>query len=215
VRNFIKFLYENNYHNFVIANRSLANAEALVQSFGGKAILLSDLENYTENFDALVSCTASEDVVITEALYNNLTNNDGKSRLVIDLALPADVDKNVANRANIQYVGMPKIQELAAANIEFREQALSDCEPLIEAGMRDLERTFTERQIELAMRTIPETIKDIRNTAMGSVFAKDLEKLDSDSREVLEKIIGYMEKKYISIPMKMAREVLLDAVSKN
>jgi glutamyl-tRNA reductase len=215
VRNFIKFLYENNYHNFVIANRSLANAEALVQSFGGKAILLSDLENYTENFDALVSCTASEDVVITEALYNKLTGNDGKSRLVIDLALPADVDSQVATRANIQYVGMPKIQELAAANIEFREQALSDCEPLIEAGMRDLERTFTERQIELAMRTIPETIKDIRNTAMGSVFAKDLEKLDADSREVLEKIIGYMEKKYISIPMKMAREVLLDAVSKN
>ena len=34
-------------------------------------------------------------------------------------------------------------------------------------------------------------------------------------REVIEKIMNYMEKKYISIPMKMAREVLLNETVKN
>jgi glutamyl-tRNA reductase len=67
----------------------------------------------------------------------------------------------------------------------------------------------------MAMRSIPAVIKDIKNTAMGTVFAKDLENLDENSKELLEKIILYMEKKYISVPMKMAREVLLDSVSKN
>jgi glutamyl-tRNA reductase len=36
--------------------------------------------------------------------------------------------------------------------------------------------------------------------------------LDEHSKEVLEKIIGYMEKKYISGPMKLAKEIILKNV---
>jgi glutamyl-tRNA reductase len=33
--------------------------------------------------------------------------------------------------------------------------------------------------------------------------------MDAQSREILEKVIGYMEKKYISGPMKLAKEIIL------
>jgi glutamyl-tRNA reductase len=33
--------------------------------------------------------------------------------------------------------------------------------------------------------------------------------MDADSKELLEKIVGYMEKKYMSMPMKMAKEILI------
>lgn len=214
IRNFCKFLFENGYHNITIANRSVANAQSLTQSFGGEALALDELYTYTKGFDVLVSCTAAEHAVINEDMYMHLLQGDVSRKLVIDLALPQDIDGAVKSHA-VEYVDMAEIQRLASANLQFREQALTECEPLINAGTRELERAFNEREIERAMRSIPDTIKEIRNTALGSVFAKDLEQLDENSREVLEKIIAYMEKKYISIPMKMAREVLLDAVSKN
>jgi glutamyl-tRNA reductase len=44
---------------------------------------------------------------------------------------------------------------------------------------------------------------------MNEVFKNDLASLDDHSKEVLEKIIGYMEKKYMSMPMLMAKEILL------
>jgi glutamyl-tRNA reductase len=52
-------------------------------------------------------------------------------------------------------------------------------------------------------------VKEIRATAVNEVFRNDLEGLDEHSREVLEKVIGYMEKKYMSMPMIMAKEILL------
>jgi glutamyl-tRNA reductase len=110
---------------------------------------------------------------------------------------------------------MEQIKQWANENMQFREQAIADCMPIIHQGLRDFEKVHKERQIEKAMVSIPETIKEIRNTALGSVFAKDLETLDDHSREVLEKIVNYIEKKYISIPMKMAKDVLLDEVKKN
>jgi len=59
------------------------------------------------------------------------------------------------------------------------------------------------------MRDVPQKVKEIRSTAMNEVFKQDLDTLDDQSKEVLEKIIGYMEKKYMSVPMIMAKEILL------
>ena len=59
------------------------------------------------------------------------------------------------------------------------------------------------------MRSVPDTIKDITSKAYSEVFAKDLENLDEESRELLDKFVQYLEKKYISVPMKMAKEIML------
>lgn len=215
IRNFSKFLSENGYHNIVVANRSLENAAHVAAMTGGKAIPLSGLKNYSGGFDALISCTASEETVISEELYRQLLCGESTRKLIIDLAIPRDIDPSVISTHPVQYIDMMSIQKIAAENIQYREQAIVDCQPVIAEGLRNCERTFQERRIEQAMRSIPETIKEIKSTALGNVFAKDLEKLDDTSKEILEKILGYMEKKYISVPMKMAREVLLDEVKKN
>ena len=54
------------------------------------------------------------------------------------------------------------------------------------------------------------TVKDIKEKAFTEVFAKELNQLDGESKEVLDKVVSYLEKKYISVPMKMAREILID-----
>jgi glutamyl-tRNA reductase len=59
------------------------------------------------------------------------------------------------------------------------------------------------------MQEVPRKIREIKHNALNTVFAKDLEKLDDSSREVLEKVLSYMEKKYISVPMVMAKEIII------
>jgi glutamyl-tRNA reductase len=93
--------------------------------------------------------------------------------------------------------------------------ALDQCEPIILQGMIEYKGLIQERKIELAMQNIPLTIKEIRETALGSVFQKDLMDLDENAKEVLEKILDYMEKKYISVPMKMAKAVMMEQHQKN
>ena len=97
---------------------------------------------------------------------------------------------------------------------QHRQNEVVKCDAIIAEGMTEFSALHKQRQIELAMREIPRTIKGIRETAIGEIFAKDLEGLDEHSIEVLKKVMDYMEKKYVSIPMKLAREVILDTVSK-
>ena len=46
-------------------------------------------------------------------------------------------------------------------------------------------------------------------TSIEKVFVKDINSLDEQSKDILDKVMAYMEKKYISVPMKMAKEILL------
>lgn len=215
ISNFAKFLQENNYTNVTVANRSAEGAARIAAMFNNSFITLDELPNYTGGFDALITCTAADHAIIDNNIYNSMIGDEKDQKLVIDLAIPADIDPQVIDTHHVRYVDMNFIREKASENLQFREQALSDCMPIIENGMTEFARNWQARQIERAMQSIPETIKEIRNTALGSVFAKDLENLDDESRELLDKIMNYMEKKYISIPMKMAKDVLLNEVSKN
>ena len=45
---------------------------------------------------------------------------------------------------------------------------------------------------------------------VNEVFSKELEAMTNDSKEVLDKMLAYIEKKYISVPMKMAKEIFLE-----
>ena len=82
-------------------------------------------------------------------------------------------------------------------------------EEIIQEALFNYKEAYKQRNIEIAMRQVPQKMKEIKSTALEHVFAEEMNALDDDSRETVEKILAYMEKKYISVPMKMAKEILL------
>ena len=138
-----------------------------------------------------------------------------KHRTVIDLALPSNVSAAISQLPDVAFIDMLAIQREVQKNISYREEALTDCVAIIEKGKGEFKKHFQERSIERAMSEIPHAIKEIRQTAVESVFSKELAELSEHNRELVDKIISYMEKKYISVPMKLAKSVLLEEVQKN
>jgi glutamyl-tRNA reductase len=214
ITNFAKFLAENGYKNVRVFNRTLENAQVIAKSFNTVAIPLSELKNDTSDFDVLVVCTGSTEVVVSEEMFSQLCVSK-KHRTVIDLALPSNVSAEISQLSDVAFIDMLAIQREVQKNISYREEALSDCIAIIEKGKGEFKKLFQERSIERAMSEIPHAIKEIRQTAVESVFSKELAQLSEHDRELVDKIISYMEKKYISVPMKLAKSVLLEEVQKH
>ncbi|MCC6689919.1 MAG: glutamyl-tRNA reductase, partial [Bacteroidia bacterium] len=93
-----------------------------------------------------------------------------------------------------------------------REKELDKCRQLVANSIAGFRQVVKTRMIELAMSEVPKKVKEIHHTALSQVFAKDLENMDAQSKEVLEKILSYVEKKYISMPMKLAKEILSEKI---
>lgn len=207
-----KFLFKHGYKNIAIFNRTKARAQEIADQVGGNAFALENLSSYEEGFDVLIACTGSEKAVVSRDLFDHLCGDETKSKVLIDLAIPADIEESVLERTDLklQHINIEELRITAEKNLQERSQEISKCEAIVEEGIAEFERLHKERTVELAMREIPQTVKQIRETAMNAVYAKEIETLDEQSREVLDKVISYLEKKYISVPMKMAREVMLN-----
>jgi len=212
-RSICEFVRKSHYTDIVVANRSLPAAEELAERVNGKAILLEDLNNI-DGFDSIISCTGAVTSVVNASTYIQMLNGEQDEKLIIDLAIPSDIDEKVIELYDVNYVSLSELQKVSEENKQHRQNEVVKCDAIIAEGMTEFSALHKQRQIELAMREIPRTIKGIRETAIDEIFAKDLEGLDEHSIEVLKKVMDYMEKKYVSIPMKLAREVILDTVSK-
>lgn len=209
-----KYLKKHGFANFTVFNRTLANGEKLAKELNGTAAPLSELKNYHKGFDVIVTCTGSEEPVITLDIYRSLIANDKQRKIVIDLAVPNDLDAEILNNYDVNLIAVNNLQEVARENLKERQKEIDKCNFIIENKVEEFRAIVKERQLELALSAVPEKVKDIKATALNAVFAKELQSLDDNSREVLEKVLDYMEKKYISVPMKMAKEILLEKTSR-
>lgn len=208
-QNFAKYLKKHKHSNFVVFNRTLANAQKLAEELSCEAFPLSELSNYKKGFDVMITCTGAAHAIIDNKLYQSLLNGETDKKVIVDLAIPNDIDADVLANNPVHYIEVSGLQAIAERNIQERYNELEHAEAIIQENIKEFLPIVKQRRVEVAMREVPDKIKEIRQTAMNEVFAQDLNKLDPQAREVLEKVINYMEKKYIKVPMVMAKEILV------
>ena len=209
-RNISKYLQKHKFSNFAVFNRSIENASQLAADLGGEAYSLEALKSYDKGFDVIITCTSATEPIITPEIYRSLLNGDTSRKTIVDLAIPNDTHPDVPEQFPVNFIEVHSLNEVAKSNLQERYQELTHAEGIISRNIAEFIVELKQRRVELAMRQVPEKIKEIRNTAINSVFAEEVQSMDQQSREVLEKVINYMEKKYISVPMVMAKDILIN-----
>lgn len=207
--NMAKYLKKHQYANFTVFNRTLANAEKLAKELNGKSYPLTSISDFKEGFDVLITCTSAQEPIITNKNYKTLLGNDSSKKVIIDLAIPADIDMEVIEKHEVSYIDIESLKKQAAENLLKREGEVEACKRIIADKVEEFKQLFQERQIELAFGEIPRQIKYIKETALNEVFAKEMNKLDAEGKEVLDKVLSYMEKKYNALAIKTAKKVFM------
>ncbi len=204
------YLQKHKYANFTVFNRTFANAEKLALKIGAKFYGLEELNNFSNGFDVLITCTGSTGAIVNTKNYAQLLNGDKNKKVIIDLALPADVEKEVLENNNIHYINISSLKEQAAKNLSLRHSEVSKCSAIINSKLEEFKSLYNERKIELAFGEIPKQVKAIKDLAVNEVFLKEINSLDDKGKAVLDKVLSYVEKKYNAVAMKTAKDVLLN-----
>lgn len=208
--NIAQYLKKHKYTNFSVFNRTLEKAESLAAELNGTAYPLAELANFKGGFDVIITCTGATEPVLTEAIYQSLLDGDTGKKVIVDLAIPNDTAAEVVKTYPVHFIEVESLKEIARKNIQERYNELVNAELIIEENIKEFDLVLRQRKIEIAMSSVPQKIKEIKHTAINGVFAEEINEMDENSRLVLEKVINYMEKKYISVPMVMAKEILVN-----
>ncbi len=204
-----RFLKKHGYTNFVVFNRTFSKAQSLAEDLKGRAFPLKEISAFQEGFDVLISCTGTDKHLVSSEIYEGLLNSETDKKVVIDIAIPQDLHPDILEKHPVFHISVSMLQKISEANLKERSTEINHVEEIISWALTEFNLMHKERNVEIAMRAVPQKVKNIREMAMNEVFKQDLDNLDENSKEIIEKIVGYMEKKYMSVPMKMAKEILL------
>ena len=132
-------------------------------------------------------------------------------KVIINLGIPNNVESEVANQKSLNYIDINSIKICAEKNLQLRKNEIIKCELIIKNKTNRFIELCHERHIELAFGEIPKKVKAIKELAINEVFAKDINLLDDHGKEVLEKVMAYLEKKFNAVSIKTAKEVYINS----
>src|SRR5580658_6220900 len=108
----------------VIANRTLARAQTLAAELKAHAADLADLDQELINADIVISCTASLVPLITKtAAQAAIRARRRRPILMVDLAVPRDIEPNVADLEDVYLFSIDDLQQLIDENLQQRAVA--------------------------------------------------------------------------------------------
>ncbi len=200
-------LKKQGYHDVVLFNRTLENALGLAEELNAEAKHLADLKGYDQDFDCIIACTSAQRPIVDLNTYQNFIHPE-KQRIVVDLAVPRNISKDVEQLDQVRYIAIESIREAAEENMKFRSGNVASAKVIINRHLEDFIGLYDRRRVERAFKGLSEEIGRIRDRALNKVYKAKIDEVDDDARQLIEEIVSYMEKKCVAVPMKMARTVI-------
>jgi glutamyl-tRNA reductase len=128
-------LADRGVHTIFVANRRYDRAIGLAARFGGEAVRFDELPELLAEADIVVASTASpHQIVGREELALVLEGRTGRPLLIIDIAVPRDIDPSVRDLPGLTLYDMDDLQHAVARNMSGRE-----AEAVKAAGLIELE----------------------------------------------------------------------------
>ncbi|MDX8413377.1 MAG: glutamyl-tRNA reductase [Mariprofundales bacterium] len=118
-----RHLYGNGCKNILVANRTLARAEALAAEFSGHAITMDQLPEFLDAADIVISSTsASSYVLMPEMIEQALDKRHGSQMLLLDIAVPRDIDPRIDRIDDVYLFDVDDLQQVVDGNRNQREE---------------------------------------------------------------------------------------------
>lgn len=147
----VKFLSKEGVHAILVSNRTYQKAKKIAKSIGGSAVRFDYLKENLIQADVVISATSSPHTIIKKDDLIDIV----KPILVIDLALPRDVDRTAKEIKGVRLFDLDDLQAVVEENIERRrieaEKAAAIINKEVEKLWPQIEQKHTGLEVEEAL----------------------------------------------------------------
>ncbi len=202
----LKNLVERGAKTAIVANRNYDKAKTLAEQYDGKAINYENLQDYLPQADIIISSTAATHYVIhTEHIKNAIKVRRGNPMLLIDIAVPRDINPEIAKIDNVYLYNIDDLQTVVSSNIDDRESELGKCQAIINKEVDKFMAWFEELKIGPAIAQLRNHFHEIGEQELERLRPK----LGRIAHEEWEHIVYSMQRtlnKILHEPAKVGKE---------
>jgi len=127
-----KHLYENKVGKITVANRTLSRAENMAKQIGADVITLAQVPDKMGKADIVISSTGSTLPIIGKGMVEHaLAQRKHRPIFMVDLAVPRDIEEQVADLEDVFLYTVDDLQGIIAKNMENRRKAAQEAESIV------------------------------------------------------------------------------------
>jgi len=188
------------------ANRTAERAQELAARFEAGTQSLNDLPDYLASHDVIVACTASQLPIIGKGLVERaLKARRHLPMLMIDLAVPRDVEAEVGDLADVFLYTVDDLGKVVQEGQQQRQGAVGNAEAIIDAGVSDFMQWFGVREAVPTIRALRDQAERTRRHEVERALRR-LSRGES-AAEVLEALSQSLTNKLLHPPTHALHQV--------
>jgi glutamyl-tRNA reductase len=183
-----------------IANRRYDRAIGLAQRFGGRAVRFDELPAQLEAADIVVSATNSpHHIVERDDLSQVMRERGGRPLLMIDIAVPRDVDPACREIPGVSLHDVDDVQQIVATNTGEREAEARRAEQILAAELERFEEWLSSLEVVPTIASLRERADEIVRRVLAE-NATRWESLSEADRERLEAMAAAIASRLLHEP---------------
>ncbi len=133
--------------SIIVANRSHDRAVALANELGGRAVQFDDWAAEFGKIDIVISSTTAPHHILDRARLEPLMRlRHHRPLLLIDIAVPRDIDPEVNFLENVYLYNIDDLQTIADDYLRLRKEEIARCEAIIAEKMKALLHKHEDRR---------------------------------------------------------------------
>ncbi len=200
----LKYFTKYDIGRVIIANRSVNNSERIADEINRQAeiILLEDIPEAATEVDIVItSVTAPHYMVTADLVREIMAIRQGRPLFFIDIAVPRNIDPEVADVKGVHLYNIDSLQEIADDNLKSRINAVDLALEFIEANVDDFFEWFQSLAVAPAIVSIQNTFEQIRTKELARYRKKKLKHLSDDDFALIEELTKQIMTKSLHNPI--------------
>ncbi|MGQ9823597.1 MAG: glutamyl-tRNA reductase [Desulfotomaculales bacterium] len=204
-----RYLVANGVSGVIVSNRSYDRAVALAREFGGRAVRFDRLYECLLEAEIVISCTAAAHYVVHyEQVAQVLSRRPGARILMVDIAVPRDVDPRVGTLPGVTLYDIDDLQKVVDQNLAWRRQLAGEAEKIIAAELVQFQKWLGAQAVVPVIAALKEKAEKIKQSELRRALNR-LGDLSPHHKKVVSSLAGSVINQLLHAPVTRLKEYSL------
>ncbi len=198
-------LAQSGASKLLVTNRTASRARELAADLDGKAVPFKELEQAMADSDIVISSSAAPDFLISKNdVVGAMRGRNGRELLLIDIAVPRDVDPAVRELPGVHLYDIDDLQALIEQNMNARRREVANVERIVDEELVRFGEWLRARGVVPTVTALLASAEETRRTEVARTF-KRLKDLTPQQQERVEAMTNALVKKLLHDPITRLR----------
>lgn len=178
----------------LVANRTPERARAVAERIGGRAVTLSELPEVLVGVDVLLTSTGATSVMVEHGEVEDVVaRRVGRELLIIDVAVPRDVDPAAAELPGVTLLDMDDLRAFADQGLAERRREATRARDIVDEEVARFRDASTARRVAPVITSLRQQAEVLRRAELDrlgrNLGPEEREALDALTKSVVAKLL--------------------------